>query len=92
MAFGHRRVFTPGLRFVCFGRKADIGVRSPNRPIPAENRSVGYSDSRPLNPQVQTSEIPISGDGRTTALSPFGGVGHFLETLEGILVLGIEAL
>ncbi len=29
MAFGHGRVFTPKLRFVRFGRIAEIGVRSP---------------------------------------------------------------
>ena len=54
MAFGHGRVFTPRYRFVRFGRKAEIGVSSQNRLVPAENRGAGRPDSRPLNLQVQT--------------------------------------
>ena len=50
MAFGHGGVFPPRLRFVRFGRIAEIGVNSQNRLVPAENRGAGGPDSRPLIP------------------------------------------
>ncbi len=59
----NEREYTAPASSFRFGRIPDIGVGSPNRPIPAINRGTGCPNSRPLYPQEQKFEARISSAG-----------------------------